>query len=52
VSKSEVDGRTETYVKRLTDKQRLAETARMVGGVKVSAQARAHAKAMLAAARS
>lgn len=52
VSKSEAGGRTETCVKRLTDKQRLAETARMVGGVKVSAQARAHAKAMLAAARS
>tara|TARA_R110002073_G_scaffold241497_3_gene403376 strand:+ start:63286 stop:64965 length:1680 start_codon:yes stop_codon:yes gene_type:complete len=52
VSKSEADGRTETCVKRLTDKQRLAETARMVGGVKVSAQAKAHAKAMLAAARS
>ena len=50
VSKSEVDGRTETKVQRLTDKQRQAELARMVGGVKVSAQARAHAKAMLAAA--
>ncbi len=52
VSKSESDGRTETCVKRLTAKQRLAETARMVGGVKVSAQAKAHAKAMLEAARS
>jgi len=52
VSKSESEGRTETCVKRLTEKQRLAETARMVGGVKVSAQAKAHAKAMLAAARS
>jgi DNA repair protein RecN (Recombination protein N) len=50
VSKSEVEGRTETKVQRLTDKQRQAELARMVGGVKVSAQARAHAKAMLAAA--
>ncbi len=50
VSKREVDGRTETKVQRLTDKQRQAELARMVGGVKVSAQARAHAKAMLAAA--
>ncbi len=52
VSKHETKGRTETEVRRLTDKERLAETARMVGGVKVSAQARAHAKAMLAAARS
>lgn len=51
VSKSESAGRTETEVKRLTDKERHAEIARMVGGVKVSAQARAHAKAMLAAAR-
>ncbi|MCP4446622.1 MAG: DNA repair protein RecN [Myxococcales bacterium] len=52
VSKSEAAGRTETCVTRLTEKQRLVETARMVGGVKVSAQAKAHAKAMLAAARS
>lgn len=51
VSKSEIEGRTETKVKRLTDKQRHTEIARMVGGVKVSAQARAHAKAMLANAR-
>ena len=52
VSKKEAAGRTETEVRRLTDKERHAEIARMVGGVKVSAQARAHAKAMLSAARS
>lgn len=51
VSKTQVEGRTETIVKRLTDKQRQTEIARMVGGVKVTAQARAHAKAMLASAR-
>lgn len=50
VSKTHSEGRTETLVKRLTDKQRAEEIARMVGGVKVSAQAKAHAKAMLEAA--
>ncbi len=51
VSKHEKAGRTETLVKRLSAKQRLAEIARMVGGVKVSAQAKAHAKEMLESAR-
>lgn len=51
VSKREEKGRTETSVKRLTEKQRHAEIARMVGGVRVSAQARAHAKEMIESAR-
>ncbi len=51
VSKREDNGRTETSVKRLSEKQRHTEIARMVGGVRVSAQARAHAKEMIESAR-
>jgi len=52
VSKSEVDGRTETEVVRLNDASRAEEMARMLGGATVSKSARAHAKEMLRAAGS
>ncbi|WP_428268042.1 DNA repair protein RecN [Haliangium sp.] len=48
VSKTESEGRTETEVRALGDKERRDELARMLGGVQKSA--RAHAEAMLAAA--
>ncbi|MCG8425105.1 MAG: DNA repair protein RecN [Proteobacteria bacterium] len=50
VSKYEVDGRTETAVRTLTGKERRDEMARMLGGVEITASARAHAAAMLKAA--
>lgn len=50
VSKYEVDGRTETMVRNLTSKERRDELARMLGGMTVTASARAHAEAMLKAA--
>jgi len=52
VAKSEVAGRTETEVVRLTKKQRREEMARMLGGATVSASARKHADEMLRAASS
>ncbi len=51
VSKYEADGRTETAVRSLSAKERRDELARMLGGVKISRSARAHAEAMLEAAR-
>ncbi|HKE16327.1 MAG TPA: DNA repair protein RecN, partial [Kofleriaceae bacterium] len=51
VSKAEVGGRTETSVERLEGVARRDEIARMMGGAAVTAEARAHADAMLAAAR-
>jgi DNA repair protein RecN (Recombination protein N) len=51
VAKAEVAGRTETTVRTLGGAERRDELARMVGGRTVTAQARAHAEAMLAAAR-
>ena len=50
VSKYESDGRTETEVRTLSGKERRDELARMLGGVKITASARAHAKALLEAA--
>jgi len=50
VSKAEVAGRTETSVRRLGGADRRDEIARMMGGAAVTAEARAHAEAMLAAA--
>jgi DNA repair protein RecN (Recombination protein N) len=50
VSKAELDGRTETSVKRLDGADRRDEIARMMGGAAITAEARAHAEAMLAAA--
>lgn len=50
VAKYESDGRTETAVRALSPKERREEMARMLGGVKVTKSARAHAEAMLDAA--
>ncbi len=50
VSKSEVDGRTETAVSVLAAAARRDELARMLGGLTITAEARAHAEAMLVAA--
>ncbi|HET6614014.1 MAG TPA: DNA repair protein RecN [Kofleriaceae bacterium] len=51
VAKLEHKGRTETLVARLEDGDRAMELARMLGGARVTARARAHADEMLAAAR-
>ncbi len=50
VSKAEVEGRTETAVTALSATARRDELARMLGGLTITAEARAHAEAMLAAA--
>ncbi len=50
VSKSEVEGRTETAVALLSAAARRDELARMLGGLTITAEARAHAEAMLIAA--
>jgi DNA repair protein RecN (Recombination protein N) len=42
---------TESMVSILQDAQRIEEIARMMGGVALSAQSRAHAKAMLESAQ-
>jgi len=52
VSKTTRAGKTTTAVRVLTAEERVAETARMLGGVKVTDQTRAHAEEMLAAGRS
>ena len=51
VTKLERDGRTETLVQRLSDRERREETARMIGGAKLTKRARDHADEMLSAAR-
>ena len=51
VAKVVVDGSTETLVRLLTAAERVEETARMLGGVQITAQTRAHAEEMLATAR-
>ncbi len=51
VAKTVEQGRTETTVTRLDAKATRDEISRMLGGAKVTARARAHAKEMLAAAR-
>ena len=48
VVQKEVDkGRTFTSVERLSDKERVAEIARMLGGVKITEQTRRHAEEMV-----
>ncbi|WP_394848863.1 DNA repair protein RecN [Pendulispora brunnea] len=49
VGKSEVKGRTLTTVRPLSEKERIEEVARMIGGVKVGEAARRAAEEMLAA---
>ena len=51
VSKKTRKGRTITAMKQLRGKERLEEIARMLGGAKVSAKTRAHAREMLDLAR-
>jgi len=40
-------GRTQTHVQRLSEKERIAEVARMLGGVKITEQTRRHAEEMV-----
>ena len=47
VHKSTRKGRTITVMKELTEKERVEEIARMLGGEKISAKTRAHAREML-----
>ncbi|MDH5275287.1 MAG: DNA repair protein RecN, partial [Gammaproteobacteria bacterium] len=51
VSKVTRAGKTATAVRVLTAEERVEETARMLGGVKLTDQTRAHAREMLAAGR-
>ena len=52
VSKATRAGKTTTAVRMLTPDERVEETARMLGGVKITDQTRAHAAEMLAQGRS
>ena len=52
VEKSSRPDRTETEVIALGEKERLEEIARMLGGVKITEQTRAHAMEMIAAQES
>jgi len=47
VRKEVVKGRTFTEVKRLDEKERIAEVARMLGGVKITEKTRQHAEEMM-----
>ena len=47
VEKSVSRGRTFTTVKKLSDKERVSELARMLGGAEISEHAERHAEAML-----
>ncbi|MFQ5904522.1 MAG: DNA repair protein RecN, partial [Candidatus Binatia bacterium] len=47
VRKEVVKGRTFTEVQRLNDKERIAEVARMLGGVKITEKTRRHAEEMI-----
>lgn len=51
VQKIAAGGHTETTVRQLSPAERVEETARMLGGVRITAQTRAHAEEMLTAAR-
>jgi DNA repair protein RecN (Recombination protein N) len=51
VEKTEVDGRTETLVKKLGAAERREEVARMLGGLKITSRTRAHADEMLRQSR-
>lgn len=52
VQKETVKGRTFTEVKRLNDKERVAEVARMLGGVKITEKTKQHAEEMVKIRRS
>jgi DNA repair protein RecN (Recombination protein N) len=51
VSKGVSDARTKASVRRLNERERLDEIARMLGGVVVTGKTREHAKEMLRAAK-
>jgi DNA repair protein RecN (Recombination protein N) len=51
VSKGVSDARTKAFVRRLNERERLDEIARMLGGVVVTGKTREHAKEMLRAAK-
>jgi DNA repair protein RecN (Recombination protein N) len=51
VQKQVEKGRTFTNVERLSEKERVAEVARMLGGVKITEQTRRHAEEMVRGAR-
>jgi DNA repair protein RecN (Recombination protein N) len=51
VEKRTSDGRTATLVRRLSAAERVEELARMVGGARVTAKARAHAEELIRHAR-
>ena len=51
VSKGVSDARTRAFVRRLSDRERLDEIARMLGGVLVTDKTKEHAKEMLRAAK-
>ena len=50
VEKNTRSGQTQTQVKKLPEKERIDEIARMLGGVKITAQTLAHAEEMLSVA--
>ena len=52
ISKATLAGKTTTAVRMLTADERVEETARMLGGVKITEQTRAHASEMLAQGKS
>ncbi len=51
VSKGVADARTKAFVRRLNDRERIEEIARMLGGVLVTDKTREHAREMLRAAQ-
>ena len=51
IQKREKDGRTCSTIQKLTPAQREKELARMLGGVQITSQSRAHAKELLAQAK-
>jgi DNA repair protein RecN (Recombination protein N) len=52
ISKATRAGKTSTTVRMLTADERVEETARMLGGVKITEQTRAHAGEMLSQGKS
>jgi DNA repair protein RecN (Recombination protein N) len=52
VQKTVEKGRTFTRVKELSERERVAELARMLGGVKITEQTRKHAEEMVRVNRS
>ena len=47
VSKAETDGTTRSSIVPLSEKERVEEVARMLGGIKITATTRKHAREML-----